>query len=92
MKIKSWIIIIVLLFLVNIGIDLSINADLLDSEKEFSYLNQVAEKLRLENEKLNQEIAKLSSITRIIQEAEKLNITKSNQEIVYIIGNSFAKR
>ena len=92
MKLKNKIIILGFTLLANIIISLSINADLLDSEKKYQQLDETINGLRTKNQKLNQQIAQLTSITRVAQEAEKLNISTDNQKIVFIIGDRFAKR
>ena len=92
MNLKKQITLVGLVLLANILINLSINADLLETEKEYSRISNNLETLKLENEELNKDVAKLTSITRIAQEAEKLDISTNNQDIVYIVGDRFAKR
>ena len=89
---KKYFIFLVFLILIDVFVCLSVNADLLSIEKDYGFYHQTLVELRQRNDQLTRETTHLSSLTRINQLAEEMELTLDKKRIVFISQDQFAMR
>jgi len=89
---KKYLIFLIILILIDVFICLSVNADLLAIQKDYEFYNQSLSGLKEKNNHLVREVAHLSSLKRINQLSQEMELTKNEGRIVFISPDQFAMR